>query len=31
MPEYIKLLNLASQDEALRDKILGRMNEPLQK
>ncbi len=30
MPEYMELLSLASQDEAFRDKVLGRMDESLQ-
>ncbi len=31
MGEYMKMLSLASQDEAFRDKVLGRMDESLQK
>ena len=30
MGEYMKMLSLASQDEAFRDKVLGRMDESLQ-
>ena len=30
MSEYMKMLSLASQNEAFRDKVLGRMDESLQ-
>ncbi|MEM9088961.1 MAG: DUF4168 domain-containing protein [Cyanobacteria bacterium P01_F01_bin.53] len=29
MPEYMEILNLASQDETFRDKVLGRLDESL--
>ena len=31
MAEYMKMLSLASQDEAFRDRVFGRMDEALQK